>query len=378
MVKGYIGLDVHKAQIVIGVAKCGDGDAVVYGKCSADIRVFVKALRKLLRKYEWEKEEVRICYEAGPCGFPLARHLLRMGYAVDVIAPSLIPVKSGDRVKTDKRDAKKLARLLRSGDLTAIHIPDESDEVMRDLCRARTDAVDARTRTKQRLGAFLLRNGHHYTGRSNWTEAHHRYLRELVLVDPIQKLILEEYVQSLDGTSSRVEALEEHMRIRLEGWNRRGLVEALQGLRGFQMVASMVVASELGDITRFSHPRKLMDFLGLVCSENTTGERRRQGAITKCGNSHVRWMLVEVVHSYRAAPKISKELSKRQEGLNGAVKTVSWKAQKRLHKRYLRLKMRGLHENKIMVALARELAAFVWEIAEIVQTSESTARPTKR
>lgn len=373
MVKAYIGLDVHKIQIVIGMAKRG-GDAFIHGKCSSDIRVFMKALRKALKKYELKKEEVKLCYEAGPCGFPLARHLLRMGYAVDVIAPSLIPTKSGDRVKTDKRDAKKLARLLRSGDLTAIHIPDAADEVIRDLCRARTDAVDDRTRTKQRIGAFLLRNGHHYTGRSNWTEAHHRYLRELVLIDPIQKLILEEYMQGLDATINRVTSIEDHMRIRLEDWWRRDLVEAFQGLKGFQMVASMVVASELGDLTRFSHPRKLMDFLGLVSSENSSGERRRQGAITKCGNSHVRWMLVEVAHSYRLAPKISKELSKRQEGLRGAVKTVSWKTQKRLHKRYLHLKMRGVHENKIMVALARELAAFVWEIAQIVQKPPDTTK----
>ena len=376
MVKAYIGLDVHKENIVSGVAKRGESDAFNHGKSSSDIRVFIKSLRKLLKKYEWKKEEVRICYEAGPCGFPLARHLLRMGYAVDVIAPSLIPTKSGDRVKTDKRDAKKLARLLRAGELTAVHIPDPEDEVIRDLCRARTDSVDDRTRTKQRLSAFLLRNGHHYTGRSNWTEAHHRYLRELVLIDPIQKLILEEYMQALDATINRVTSIEDHMRIRLENWGRRGFVEALQGLKGFQMVASMVVASELGDLTRFSHPRKLMDFLGLVSSENSTGERRRQGAITKCGNSHARWMLVEVAHSYRLPPKISKELSKRQERLNGPVKTVSWKAQKRLHKRYLRLKMRGLHENKIMVALARELAAFVWEVAQIVQKPAETRHAT--
>jgi transposase len=183
MVKAYIGLDVHKDKIVIGMAMSG-GQVFIHGKCSSDIRVFLKALRKALKKYDLKKEDVRICYEAGPCGFPLARHLLRIGFAVEVIAPSLIPTKSGDRVKTDKRDARKLARLYRAGELTAIHIPDKDDEVIRDLCRARTDAVDDRTRTKQRVGAFLLRNGHHYTGRSNWTEAHHRYLRELVLIDP--------------------------------------------------------------------------------------------------------------------------------------------------------------------------------------------------
>ena len=366
MVKAYIGLDVHKARIVFGVAMV-DGEVFTHGSCPSDIRAVMKALGVLLRKYEMDRAEVRLCYEAGPCGFALARHLLRVGYAVEVIAPSLIPVKSGDRVKTDKRDARKLARLHRAGDLTAVHIPDADNEVIRDLCRARTDAVDDRTRTKQRLTAFLLRNGHHYSGRSNWTEAHLRYLRELVLIDPIQKLVLEEYLQALDMTESRVSSIEDHMRIRLETWSGRPFVEALQGLKGFQLVASMVVASELGDLTRFSHPRKLMDYLGLVASENSSGDRRRQGSITKCGNSHVRWMLVEVAHSYRLAPKISKELTHRQEGLCGAVKTVSWKAQKRLHKRYLRLKMRGVHENKIIVAIARELASFIWDVARIVQ-----------
>jgi transposase len=366
MKKAYIGLDVHKAKTVIGVIK-NDGDAYIHGKCSSDIRVFMKSLRKLLKKEGWTKDEVEICYEAGPCGFPMARHLLRMGYDCDVIAPSSIPSKSGDKVKTDRRDAKKLARYLRSGDLTAVHIPDAEDEVIRDLCRARTDAVDDRTRTKQRLTAFLLRNGHHYTGRSNWTAAHHRYLGELVLIDPIQKLILEEYVQALDNCMSRVASIEDHMSIRLNDWNRRSFVESIQGLKGFQMVASMVIASELGDLTRFSHPRKLMAYLGLVASENSTGTRRRQGGITKCGNSHARWILVEVVHSYRYPPKISMQLSVRQEGLSGAIKTISWKAQKRLHKRYLRLKMRGVHENKIMVALARELSSFIWDIAQIIQ-----------
>jgi transposase len=364
MCRAYIGLDVHKEVIVIGVAKAGGDEAFIHGKCSSDVRRFLKVFRSLLKKYEWQKQDVKICYEAGPCGFPLVRHLTRIGFCAEVIAPSLIPSKSGDRLKTDKRDAKKLARLYRAGELTAVHIPDPEDEVIRDLCRARTDAVDDRTRTKQRLTSFLLRNGHHYRGKCNWTEAHHRYLSELVLIDPIQKLILEEYVRAVDQAIERVSDLEKQMALRLENWSRRPFVEALQGMRGFQLVASMVVASELGDLRRFDHPRKLMAYLGLVPSEQSSGERRRQGGITKTGNSHVRWMLVEVAHSYRVAPKISKQLSVRQEGLNGAVKTLSWRAQKRLHQRYVRLKMRRLHENKIKVAIARELAAFIWELAQ--------------
>ncbi|MFC1498625.1 IS110 family transposase [Verrucomicrobiota bacterium] len=371
MIKVYIGLDVHKAKTVIAVAFCDNGEVVIYGKCSSDINRLLTALRRLLKKYGLSKEEVRICYEAGPCGFALARHLLRIGFAVEVVAPSLTPSKSGDRVKTDPRDAKKLARLFRAGELTPIHIPDEADEVIRDLCRARTDAVSDQTRSRHRLGSFLLRNGHHYTGRSNWTEKHLRYLRELVLNDPVQKIILEEYLQAIDLAVHRVENLEEHMRVRLEAWVRRPFVKALQGFRGFQMIASMVTASELGDLRRFKHPCQLMSYLGLVPSEYSSGNSRHQGSITKCGNSHVRWMLVEIAGCYRYMPKISKELSVRQLGLSRSVKALSWKTQQRLHKRYIKLKMRRLHENKIKVAIARELASFIWELAQIMDNPAS-------
>jgi len=338
----------------------------IYGRCSSDIRCFVRCLRKLLKELGLKKEDVCLCYEAGPTGFPLARHLLRLGFAIDVIAPSLIPTRSGDRVKTDRRDAKKLARLYRAGELTPIHIPDPEDEVIRDLCRARTDAVDDTTRGKHRLTMFLLRNGHRYTGRSPWTEAHRRYLRELVMIDPIQKQVLEEYLQTVDISISRVESYHQQMALRLEQWQRRLFVEALQGFKGFQMVAAMIIASELGDLTRFSHPKQLMAYVGLVPSEASSGTSRRQGGITKTGNSHARWILVEISHSYRLPPKVSKELSRRQEGLNKEIRALSWRAQKRLHRRYARLRLRGLHENKIKVAIARELTSFIWELAQLM------------
>ena len=374
MSKVYIGLDTHKVQITIAVS-LDHGEAIVYGSCSSDLLRFMTTLRGLLKKYGLEKEDVWICYEAGPCGFTLARHLLRIGYHVDVVAPSLIPVKSGEKVKTDKRDARKLARLYRAGELTPVHIPDEADEVIRDLCRARTDAIDDQTRIKHRLTSFLLRNGHHYTGKSPWTEAHMRYLRELVLIDPIQKLILEENIQAVDRAAQRVKAMEDHMRIRLDKWVRQPFVKALQAFRGFQMVAAMVITSELGDLTRFEHPRKLMAYLGLVPSESSSGDKRHQGGITKSGNSHVRWILVEVARHYANAPKVSKELSVRQEGLDEPVKQLSWRTQKRLYKRYVRLQMRRLHENKIKVAIARELTAFIWELAQIHKVNKPMTTP---
>ena len=371
MTQAYIGLDVHKTTISIAIAFFGNDDPVSYGKCSSDINRFLKALRRLMKKYSLEKKDIMLCYEAGPCGFVLARHLLRLGLHTVVIAPSLIPRQSGNKFKTDKRDAKELARHFRSGNLTPVHIPDESDEVIRDLCRARTDAVDDCRRSRQRMLSFLLRNGHHYTGKSHWTAAHMRYLRELVLQNPSQKVILEEYLQTIDSNMQRVADLEGNMRTLQAGWERCKFAEALQGFRGFQLVASMIITSELGDLTRFNHPRKLMAYLGLVPTEDSSGDRRRQGAITKCGNSHARWILVEVAECYRYDPKISRALSYRQEGLSKSVKDLSWRAQKRLNHRYVRLLMRRLHKNKIKVAIARELAAFIWELGQIIKKESS-------
>ncbi len=367
MSKAYIGLDVHQVSISIAIAFPGTDAPMSYGKCSSDINVFLKTMRRLMKKYSLIKSDLVLCYEAGPCGFVLARHLLRMEFDIHVIAPSLIPVKSGNRIKTDKRDAKKLAHHLRSGDLVPVHIPDKADEVVRDLCRARTDAVDDSKRARQRLLSFLLRNGHRYTGKSKWTAAHMRYLRELVLQDPCQKLVLEEYIQTIEACIGRVKDLEASMSMILATWQRQNFVEALQGFRGFQMVASMIITSELGDLIRFSHPRKLMAYLGLVPREDSSGEKRKQGSITKCGNSHARWILVEVAESYKYDPKISKELSRRQDGLDKDILELSWRAQKRLNQRYVRLTMRHLHKNKVKVAVARELAAFIWELAMIMK-----------
>ena len=374
MTKVYAGLDAHKDSIVIGLAFAGGGEPELYGKATADLDGFLRVLRRILAKHGLNKEDVRLCYEAGPTGFVLARRLNQLGFDTKVVAPSLTPTRSGDRIKTDRRDARKLAGLFRAGELTAVHIPEAADEVIRDVCRARTDAVDQKMRCRQQLGAFLLRNGYHYTGLSHWTEPHLRYLRELVLQDPIQKLVLEEYLQRIDSAVSQVVRIEEQMGLLVEGWGRKGFVQALQGFRGFQLVASMIVARELGDLGRFRHPRQLMAYLGLVPGEHSSGGRRRQGSITKCGNSHVRWILIEAAYHYRQAPKVSKELSHRQEGLSREVRAVSWRAQNRLHRRYVKLSLRGLHRNKITVAIARELAAFIWELARLLDREQKTLR----
>lgn len=365
MKKAYIGLDVHKASIVIAVALEGRSEPENYGKSSSDLNSFLKILRRVMEKYELAKEDIALCYEAGPTGFVLVRRLRELGFACEVVAPSLIPVKASDRVKTDRRDARKLARLFRAGELTAVHVPDATDEVIRDVGRARTDAVEVQTRTRQQLGALLLRNGYHYTG-STWTEPHMRYLRELVLPDRAQKIILEEYLQRIDNAVAQIARIERQMEDLLQDWSRRPFVKALQGFRGFQLVASMVVTGELGDLLRFDHPRQLMAYLGLVPREDTSGDHRRQGPITKSGNSHVRWMLVEVAHHYRLSPKVSAPLSHRQEGLSREIRDLSWRAQERLHRRFHRLSLRGVHHNKVVVAVARELCAFIWELARAV------------
>ena len=274
----------------------------------------------------------------------------------------MIPKRAGDRIKTDKRDARKLARLLRAGELTPVYLPEPTDEAIRDLCRARTDAVDDRRRTRHRLKGFLLRHGYRYQGKSAWSAAHQRYLRELVLPHPAMKVILEEYLIAIEAAGERIERCEVAMRDLLETWRLEPAVQALMAMKGFQTVAAMILVSELGAIERFAHPRQVMAYLGLVPTENTSSEKRRQGAITKCGNAHARWLLIECAQHYVTPPKVSKELSRRQEGQPQAVRAISWRAQNRLHGRFARLTARRLQRNKALVAIARELCGFVWEL----------------
>lgn len=367
MTKVYLGIDTHKDSNVLASAFAGRDEPQHLGKISADLDRTLTWLRKFQKKHNLKKDEIELCYEAGPTGFVLARRLLHLGYHCIVVAPSKTPTKPGDKVRTDRRDAGKLARNLRSGDLTAVNIPEVEDEVIRDVCRGRTDAVQEAKRCKQQLIGFLLRNGYRYTGKAHWTQAHMRYLRELVLAHPTQKLILEEYLQRIDMTHAQIGRIEDQMDLLLKTWSRRPFVEALMGFRGFQRTAAMVLTSEIGDFTRFGHPKQLMAFLGVVPNEDSTGQKRRQGPITKCGNTHARWMLIECAGHYRMPPKISKALSKRQEGLSREVRALAWHAQNRLNKRWFKLSMRGLHFNKIRVSIARELSSYLWDLAHIVK-----------
>lgn len=372
----YLGLDVHKDSITIAIAHPGrQGEIRLQGTITNDLHALEKALSRIRKAHP--KARLEVAYEAGPCGFGIARRLQQLKVPCLVAAPSLIPKQPGAPFKTDKRDARSLARLLRSGELTAVYIPQATDEAIRDLCRARTDAVDDLRRCRHRLKSFLLRHGYRYQGKANWSQPHMRYLRELVLPHPAMKTILEEYLQGIDAAHERVQRIEASMQLLLDSWRLQPAVLALMAMRGFQVVAAMITVSELGDIHRFAHPRQLMTYLGLVSVEDSSGPRQRLGRISRCGNGHQRWLLIECAEHYFLPPKISKELSRRQEGQSKEVRDISWKAQHRLHLRLMRLLARRLPRNKAKVAAARELCGFIWALLRTqdcyVQSTGATA-----
>jgi len=360
-IKLYLGLDVHKDSITIAIAPAGRTNEIrLYGTIANDLHALEKALARIRQAHPGAR--LNVAYEAGPCGFGLARRLQQLDIPCLVAAPSLIPKAPGAPFKTDKRDARSLARLLRAGELTAVYVPEPTDEAIRDLCRARSDAIDDLRRCRLRLKSFLLRHGYRYQGKANWSQAHMRYLRELVLPHPAMKAILEEYLQGIDAAHERVGRLEQSMQTLLPGWRLAPAVAALMAFRGFQQVAAMILVSELGDIHRFAHPRQLMTYLGLVSVEDSSGPRQRLGRISRCGNGHARWLVTECAEHYALAPKVSQELARRQEGQPPPVRALSWKAQNRLHLRFHRLLARRLPRNKAKVAVARELCGFVWAL----------------
>jgi transposase len=299
-----------------------------------------------------------------PCGYWLYRYLTRTGLACLVVAPSLIPRKPGDRVKTDKRDAVTLARLARSGDLTPVYVPDVPDEALRDLARAREDALRDLHAARFRLKALLLRNDIRYAGRANWSAEHLRWLARLVLPTPAQQIVFQEYVRTVSERTDLLRRLEIELLEHAKTWRFAPVVDALQALRGVQFTVAITTIAELGDLTRFDSPRQLMSYLGLTPSEYSSGERRRLGGITKAGNGHARRVLIEAAKAYRHRAKVSEPIQARQQQLPKAICDIAWRAQVRLCGRYRRLLARGKHPNTVAAAIARELAAFMWAIAQ--------------
>jgi transposase len=357
----FVGLDAHAESTAIAVAEPGRGAPRFIGTVGPRFSELAKALAKL-----GSPCTLMIVYEAGPCGYALARALLGAGYRCEVVAPSKIPRRPGDRVKTDRRDALMLASLARAGELRPVQIPDERDEAVRDLSRARIDAVRARLKARQQLKALLLRYGRRYTGKTSWSAAHERYLATVSFAHRAQDIAFGEYRQAISESQTRVQRLSEALAQELEHWRMRPLVHALMCLRGVDQLVATTLVAELGDLRRFAKPRELMGYLGLVPSEHTSGERRRLGAITKTGNSHARRVLIEAAWNYRFPPRITSTLQKRQEQQPSQIRTIAWHAQLRLSHRYRRLKARGIQHNKICVAIARELTGFLWDIGQHV------------
>jgi transposase len=291
-----------------------------------------------------------------------------------VVAPSLIPKKASDKVKTDRRDADQLARLFRAGELTAIHVPDQEDEAVRDLIRAREAASEDQRRARQRLKGFLLRLGFRYSGKSSWNDAHKRYLSALIMPHPPQQIAFQEYIHAINDAGARLERLTQAVLDALPGWKWEPVVRALMSLRGVQELTGMTLVAEVGDFSRFEDARSLMHFLGLTPSEHSSGGSRSQGGITKCGNARCRRVLTEAAWQYRLQPKVSEAMQKRQENQSKEVQMIAWKAQQRLHKRFKLLS--GKKKSVVAAtAVARELAAFVWAIACLVKPAAKAPAP---
>jgi transposase len=363
----YVGLDVHKDTIAVALAQAGKrGEVREHGK----VVNTPNALKALAVKLARNGASLRFCYEAGPCGYGIQRQLSEAGHECVVVAPSLIPRKPGDRVKTDRRDAINLAKLHRAGELSSVWVPDPGHEAIRDLVRARLAAVRVVRQARQQLSGFLLRHGHHYN-RPAWTLMHRRWLAGLKFEHAAHYIVLEDCIAAVEAATARRDRLEAHIEAALSGWSLTPVVEALQALRGLALVAAATLVAELGDVTRFANPRQFMAYLGLVPSEHSSGSTRRQGGITKAGNGAARRMLIEAAWSYRFPARISRDLLLRQEKLAKPIRDIAWKAQERLCRRYRKLAHAGKLKSVVTAAIARELSGFVWAIARQTQAGNA-------
>lgn len=357
----FVGLDVHKDTIVIAVADEGATPAEALAEIPHEPTRVLARLRKL-----GPLETLRVCYEAGPTGYGLQRYLTRAGVSCVVVAPSLVPTQSGNRVKTDRRDARRLAHFLRSGDLTPVWVPDEQTEALRDLERAREDAKRAEKAAKQQLSKFLLRQGRRYTEGKQWTKRHWCWIQQQTFAHEAHRRVLADSIQTVQQASERVLRLEHDIGELIEHWVLNALVTNLQAFRGVALLTAVGLAAEIGDFHRFPTAGQFMAFVGLVPSEYSSGGHRSQGGITKTGNRHVRRLLIEAAWNYYRWPlRISVALHERRQGVPQAVIDIADKAMHRLGRKAHRMCEKGVSPKKTITALARELAGFLWAAARV-------------
>ncbi|WP_287367625.1 IS110 family transposase [Mesorhizobium sp.] len=358
--EAFVGIDVAKQRNAVAIAEAGrEGEVRFIGEVDASDTSMHRVIQRIAAKFD----RIHLCYEAGPTGYGLYRLIRSLGHECTVVAPSLIPRKPGDRVKTNRRDALSLARLLRAGELTAVWVPDEDHEAMRDLVRARAAAVETLRVHRQQVGAFMLKHGRAYPRTKNWTMRYLRWLQEQRFDYPAHQIALQEMVEAVRISKERVERLERVIEEFIPNWSLAPIVRALQTLRGVDLIVAVTFATEVGDVSRFDSPRQLMGYLGLVPGERSTGETIRRGGITKAGNGRVRHMLVESAWTYRHPPRIGKAKLYRLEQAPPKVREIAWKAQARLTTRYRKLVARGKRTTVVCTAIARELVGFMWAVA---------------
>lgn len=366
----YVGLDVHADTIAVAICE-GRGD----GRSLGTIPNRPESIRKLVKRLD-PVSTLRVCYEAGPTGYALYWQLTGLGVKCEVVAPTLVPVKAGDRVKTDRRDAEKLARSYRSGDLTPVWVPDAAHEALRDVVRAREAAKKDELRAKHRLSKFLLRHGRRPPeGTKAWTENYKRWLSTVRFEYSAQEATLLDYRTEVERAADRIERLEKAIDEAVQNApaQMKAVIEALQALRGVAKITATTLVTEVGNFSRFVRPRLLMGYGGLVPSEHSSGNSKRQGAITKTGNAHLRRVLLEAAWNYRHRPKLCGSQKKRQQGVSEAIKDISWKAQQRLYSRYWRLTSKGKIPGKVVTAVARELVGFIWAVGVQAEREAATA-----